>query len=511
MENPFESCSDKPLDTQLATRGLWTTDVHANSNHAHTGHPGPLEPTRGHTKRRRWLQGAASSLLGIGIPKRLRCQAASRPAIASFTRPPIRSCIFVFYYGGPSHLDTYDMKPDAPSTVRGEFQPISSSLPGLPVCEHLPHMSRMMHKVALVRSMHHTNRLHDSASTESFTGLQGPQGDREEFEPIAQFHPCYGAVLSHLRSDDREAVPHATLPWLFKNVIVVPCQGGGFLGPEYDPFQISGDPQAVRYRAEILKRPTDLPLLRISQRRALLQTLDLSRGLKSASAGRQLDGLYERAIALLQSDSLRNALDIEQESRQTRERYGMGQVLRKPTDKAAALAGGRSLRGQNLLLARRLVEAGVPFVNVQDFRQQGQNWDSHADNFNQHRKFLLPQADQALSALIEDLDTRGLLESTLVVALGEFGRTPKINAQAGRDHWPDCYTILLAGGGVGGGRLYGASDRLGAFPAQDPVTPADLAATIYWRFGIDPATEIHDQTGRPYRLANGAPIAGIFS
>lgn len=484
--------------------------MHVNPDDHIARQPSQLEPAGRQNTRRRWLQRGASGLLGIGIPKLLRCQAASRPAIASSTRRPIRSCIFVFYYGGPSHLDTYDMKPDAPSTVRGEFQTISSSLPGLPVCEHLPHMSRVMHKVALVRSMHHTNRLHDSASTETFTGLQGPQGDREEFERIAQFHPCHGAVVSHLRPDARGAVPHATLPWLFKNVIVVPCQGGGFLGPEYDPFPISGDPQAVRYRAELLDRPTDLSLPRISQRRALLQTLDLGRGLKSASAGRQIDGLYERAIALLQSDSLRNALDIEKESRQTRERYGMGQVLHNSTDKAAALAAGRSLRGQNLLLARRLVEAGVPFVNVQDFRQQGQNWDAHADNFNQHRKFLLPQADQALSALIEDLDTRGLLESTLVVALGEFGRTPKINAQAGRDHWPDCYTILLAGGGVGGGRLYGASDRLGAYPAQDPVTPADLAATIYWRFGIDPATEIHDQAGRPYRLANGSPISSIF-
>ena len=189
----------------------------------------------------------------------------------------------------------------------------------------------------------------------------------------------------------------------------------------------------------------------------------------------------------------------------------MDKPQRASSDKAAGLASGRSLRGQNLLMARRLVEAGVPFINVQDFRQQGQNWDSHSDNFNQHRKFLLPQADQALAALIEDLDTRGLLESTLVVALGEFGRTPKINARAGRDHWPDCYTVLLAGGGVSGGRLYGASDRLGAYPAQDPVTPADLAATIYWRFGIAPDTEIHDQTGRPYRLANGSPITGIFA
>ena len=179
--------------------------------------------------------------------------------------------------------------------------------------------------------------------------------------------------------------------------------------------------------------------------------------------------------------------------------------------KRRPLAGGRELRGQNLLLARRLVEAGVPFVNVQDFRQQGQNWDSHRDNFDQHRRFLLPPADQSLSALIEDLDDRGLLDSTLVVALGEFGRTPNINANAGRDHWPDCYTILLAGGGIHGGTVLGSSDRIGAYPETDPVTPADLAATIYWRFGLDPHQTVPDQTGRPHRLADGRPLTELFS
>jgi uncharacterized protein (DUF1501 family) len=171
----------------------------------------------------------------------------------------------------------------------------------------------------------------------------------------------------------------------------------------------------------------------------------------------------------------------------------------------------RQMRGQNLLLARRLVEAGVPFVNVYDFKQQGQNWDAHFRGANQHKTHLLPQADQSLSALIEDLDARGLLETTLIVAMGEFGRTPRINREGGRDHWPDCYTVLLAGGGVQGGAVYGASDRIGAYPATDPVTPGDLAATIFWRFGIDPATEIHDQTGRPHRLAAGEPLRRLFT
>jgi uncharacterized protein (DUF1501 family) len=176
----------------------------------------------------------------------------------------------------------------------------------------------------------------------------------------------------------------------------------------------------------------------------------------------------------------------------------------------AEMGYARQMRGQNLLLARRLVEAGVPFVNVYDFKQQGQNWDAHFNNAGQHKNHLLPQADQALAALLSDLDERGLLGSTLVVGLGEFGRTPKINGQGGRDHWPDCYSVLLAGGGVAGGAVYGASDRMGAYPAIDPVTPGDLAATIFWRFGIDPASEIHDRTGRPHRLASGEPIKRLF-
>jgi len=175
------------------------------------------------------------------------------------------------------------------------------------------------------------------------------------------------------------------------------------------------------------------------------------------------------------------------------------------------MAYGRQMRGQNLLLARRLVEAGVPFVNVYDCKQQGQNWDSHHQNFDQHKTHLLPLADRSLSALIEDLDQRGLLDTTLIVAMGEFGRTPKINALGGRDHWPDCYTVLLAGGGVKGGYVHGASDRSGAFPLADPVTPADLAATIFWRFGIPPATVIHDLTNRPWKISDGQPITQLFA
>jgi hypothetical protein len=442
-----------------------------------------------------------------------RLAAAESTANTAASASPIKSCIIVFYYGGPSHIDTYDLKPQAPADVRGEFRPISTSVPGRFVCEHLPHMSRLMHKVALVRSMHHTNRLHDSASTEALTGRQSPQGDREEFAPISQFFPCYGSILTYLSRERKIEIPHAALPFVFHNVVPTPCQGGGFLGQAFDPLQIAVDVEAKAYRAGALALPDGQTTSILTDRRRLLGSLDAIS--TTAPSGQQWQMLCDKAFLLLESESLRRALDLSQESPAMRERYGYGPA---PSSKGEGGGGGngselgyaRQMRGQNLLMGRRLVEAGVPFVNVFDFRQQGQNWDAHFKNFNQHKTHLLPLADQSLSALIEDLDQRGLLDSTLVVAMGEFGRTPKINADGGRDHWPDCYSVLLAGGGVRGGATYGASDRLGAFPALDPVTPADLAATIFWRFGIDPATEIHDRTGRPWRICDGQPIRALF-
>jgi hypothetical protein len=449
--------------------------------------------------------------LGLSLSGLLRAREISLAA-GPLGKPAIRSCIIVFYYGGPSHLETYDMKPEGPTAIRGEFRPVASSAPGMPVCEHLPRMARVMDRCAVIRSMHHTNRLHDSASTESLTGRQGPMGDREEFAAMDQFFPCYGAVINYFNRQRDIDIPHAALPWVFHNVVPTPCQGGGFLGKAFDPFQITGDPKTLTYANEALKSPETLPALRLAGRRSLLNQIDA--GLPAAAttlAMTDLKSFYERAYELIQSPMVSRALDIDSEPTALRERYGMMKEIPRGGGNGAEKGYGRNMRGQNLLLARRLVEAGVPFVNIYDFLQQGQNWDSHRDNFNQHKKFLLPQADQALSALIEDLEDRGLLETTLVVALGEFGRTPKINGTAGRDHWPDCYSVLLAGGGVRGGTYYGASDASGAYPADLPTTPADLAATIYWRFGIDPKREVHDRSGRPWRLADGQPIRELFA
>ena len=454
--------------------------------------------------RRQALKLATGGYLGLNLGGLLSAQ-STLAAQAEMSK--IRSCIVIFYYGGPSHLDTLDMKPDAPQEIRGEFKPISTSVPGIQVSEHLPHTAKVMHHVAIVRSMHHTNRLHDSASTETLTGRQSPQGDREEFAPMPQFYPCHGSTISYMRRDQDFDVPHAALPWVFHNVVDTPCQGGGFLGSAYDPFRIDGNPAKVNYSAEMFARPSDLSIQRLEQRKSLAQQLASDPALERLPKSQQLKALYTKAIELMQSEAVARALRIEDEPQKVRERYGMY------PDKAPAgkrRVHGHQLRGQNILLARRLVEAGVPFVNVYDYRQQGQNWDSHNQNFTEHKDRLLPAADKAYAALIEDLHERGLLESTLVVALGEFGRTPKINKNAGRDHWPDCYSITLAGGGIQGGSVFGASDQLGAYPALDPVTPADLAATIFWRFGLNPRAEVHDQAGRPHRLANGKPIKQIF-
>ncbi len=464
--------------------------------------------------RRRLLQFGGGGLLGLNLGGLWQARAASSnpaQAVSPAQAPgPIRACILIFYYGGPSHLDTFDLKPSAPAEIRGEFKPISTTVPGVHVCEHLPRLSRLMHKVALVRSVTHAARLHDSAAIHALTGrpLEGP--DRELFSQIPQVYPSYGSAVAWLNRGRHSEVPFAALPFAFRNVVEVPCQGGGFLGAGCDPLRIEADPALRRYQVEALQRADGLDETRLSERRRLLQELE-----RPGAADTQWRDLCDRACRLLNSEAIRQAVDVTREPLPVRERYGFGA---EPVAVGEGGGGGngaemghaRQMRGQNLLLARRLVEAGVPFVNVYDFKQQGQNWDAHFHGANRHKAHLLPQADQGLSALLEDLDTRGLLDSTLVVAMGEFGRTPRINQDGGRDHWPDCYTVLLAGGGVRGGAVYGASDRIGAYPAADAVTPGDLAATIFWRFGIDPATELHDRTGQPHRLATGEPLGRLF-
>ncbi len=442
--------------------------------------------------RRQAMKLFASGSLSLATPWLLR--ATSAQAASAAARPArIKSCILIFYYGGPSHLDTYDMKPQAPAEVRGSFAGIATSAPGVRVCEHLPQTARIMDKVAVVRSFHHPMRNHNSAAVEALCGRTPLKGDLELLanDPTIDF-PCYGAALSRLSPASRSVPAHVALPHVMYNVVMLPGQTAGFLGPAYAPFQITQDPSAANFRVGELELPADLSATRLDQRRNLLHAVDQRRS--EAAAARTMDAYQTRAFDLLQSEEVRRAFDLSTEQPASRDRYG------------------RHKLGQSMLLARRLVESGVKFINVNDKIHNGQlaNWDSHQDNFPRLKDDLLPPADQAFSALIEDLDARGLLDTTLVIAMAEFGRTPRINPSGGRDHWPDCFSVLLAGGGVAGGALYGSSDKLGAYPDQNPVTPGDLAATIFALFGIDPATEIHDALGRPFRIAEGQPLRSLF-
>ncbi len=453
--------------------------------------------------RRRLLTAGGLGLLGLHLPADFQAETAraatpSTPRRAGGSAPRIDSCILIFYYGGPSHLDTWDLKPHAPQEVRGDFRPIATNVPGIHVSEHLPRCSRVMDKLAIVRSLRHPMRNHNSAAVEALCGRTPLRGDLELLADDPNSFPCYGAALSHLSQGRRVGggPVHVALPHVMYNIVTLPGQNAGYLGAAHNPLQVTRDPNRDDFRVDELELPADLPLSRLEDRRSLLSLVEGQTRSAERQVSRGVMSVHQqRAFNLLHSERVRRAFAIAQESAAVRERYG------------------RNTLGQSLLLARRLVEAGVRFVNVNDKIHNGQvaNWDSHENNFGRLKNDLLPPADQAFSALIEDLEARGLLETTLVVGLAEFGRTPRINGSAGRDHWPDCYSIVLAGGGVKGGFVYGSSDRFGAYPAADPVTSGDLAATLFWRFGLDPATEVHDLTARPYRLAEGEPITRLFS
>jgi hypothetical protein len=283
------------------------------------------------------------------------------------------------------------------------------------------------------------------------------------------------------------------------NVVMLPGQRAGFLGSAYDPMQVSGDPSAADFRLGELELPGDISADRLGRREALLHEVEgqlrRAEGAAARAPSGAIDAYRARALSLLGSEPVRRAFDLTREDPRVRDRYG------------------RTKHGQSVLLARRLVEAGVRYVTVYDHMVNGQtaNWDAHESVFPRLKDDLLPPADRAFAALIEDLTARGLLDSTLVIALGEFGRSPKVNKSAGRDHWPYCFSAVLAGGGVRGGTVYGSSDKLGAYPESNPVTPSDLAATLFWRFGLDPESEIRDLTDRPYRLAEGQPVRALFA
>jgi len=437
--------------------------------------------------RRQVLQ--IGALAGLGLPHVLRAEeAATKPA-----RVRAKSIIFLHQFGGASHHDTFDMKPTAPEKIRGEFKPIASNLPGLDVCEYLPRMARVADKLCLVRSVNHSTGSHNSAAYYSLTGHK-PLIDIVTANATATDFPAYGAIVDKLAPSTQRVPTAVSLPTMIADgPFRTPGEFAGFLGKRHDPLFVTKDPSRPDFRVDELSLPLEVPLDRAGDRRSLLAGLaSYSRLNESIASVRGMDAYQQRAYALLTAPETQRAFDIQKEDPRVRERYG------------------RTTYGQSVLLARRLVEAGVRFVTVYYSPGIG-GWDTHKDNFSTLRNSRLPITDQTLSALLEDLDARGMLDDTMVVWTGEFGRSPKINTDAGRDHWPQCYTVVLAGGGLKRGHIHGASDASGAYPKDSPCTPDDLSATMFHALGIDPGTELRDQLDRPIPVSYGSPIAGLFA
>ena len=449
--------------------------------------------------RRRWLKIGGLGTLGLALPELLR--AAAQNSSGRERSSSVRSCVLFLLHGGPSQLDTWDMKPSAPAEVRGEFLPIVTSVPGMQMTEALPMLAQQAHRFSIVRSMTHTAVNHNAATYFVTTG-QPPPREQIAFTPTENDFPHLGAQVAFGRPS-QGAVPTAvSLPDpVSDGPYSCPGQNGGFLGAAYAPFTIFGDPNDNDFVVDGLHEPTEDD--RIRGRQSLLR--DLNRGIARRSESRpfdELDRYQQRAFSLLTSEPTRRAFDIRMESIRIRERYG------------------RHKYGQSLLLARRLIEAGVRLVTVYwggRVNNPLPHWDTHFNNHSRLKDELLPPFDQCFSAFLEDLAQRGLLDSTLVICMGEFGRTPRLGQftgngvnETGRDHWSHCYSLLIAGGRMPGGRIIGRSDRLAAYPADEPITPQDLAASLLCELVVDPTREVRDNFSRQVPLSTGQVKPCLF-
>jgi hypothetical protein len=449
--------------------------------------------------RRHALKVGGLGLLGLSLPKLLQAEARTQKGKA----PPARakSVIFLYQFGGPSHIDMFDMKPDAPEGIRGPHKPVSTKADGIAISEHLPRLAKVMGKVTLIRSMHHHMKNHNPASYYALTG-HAPPVDDITLRDSPELFPAYGSVVDKL-SPVSDAMPTSVaLPWVIGDGTITPGQNASFLGKVHDPLWVTRDPNKPDFKLPELNLPASLTYERLMHRRSIQKIIDKQSSLLEHSAqARGMDAYYEKALAMLDSPKLREAFDLSAEPDPVRDSYG------------------RTTYGQSCLLARRLVEAGTRFVTVY-FSPNiggdvGSGWDTHGNNdkkmFPVLEKYHLPMTDQTLPTLLEELDQRGLLDTTLVLWMGEFGRTPKINEKASRDHWPDCYTVLLAGGGVKRGFVHGESDKSASYPTKDPGRPEDLAATIYYLLGIDPHAEVYAPGDRPVLISEGNPLMAIMS
>lgn len=440
--------------------------------------------------RRELMQVGYSGLLGVGLPALLSGRSSAVEEGGASKSP--KSIVIVFLTGAASHHDTFDMKPDAPAEVRGEFKPIATKVPGLQVCEHLPRLAERSDKYAVVRTFSHGDNNHLMSTHHVLTGEKQPGGFFDKVASRTDW-PCYSAVLDHVRPR-RDGIPTGVnLPtFLMQGPLTWPGQHAGFLGAKNDPWQVTGDPNKPDFRVDSLTLAKGIDLGRLGTRHSLLDKLNRQqRSLADAAASRRLTDEQELAYSILTSSRLAQAFQLERETDKVRDRFG------------------RNMTGQSLLLARRLVDVGVPVVQCNIGRVQ--TWDSHSKIFPRLKNDLLPPLDQGVSALLDDLDATGLLDETLVMMLGEFGRTPKINDKQGRDHWGPCFFGVFAGAGVRGGQVIGKSDKLAAYPLTTPYSPNDLGATVYNLLGIPPEIEVRDQFDRPVRLNRGKIIEPLFS
>jgi Protein of unknown function (DUF1501) len=439
------------------------------------------------------LHAGGLGFLGLTLPDLLAANAVRAAAGVGGAFGKAKACILLFMWGGPSQLDTWDPKPDAPVEVRGEFKPIATRTPGIRISEHFPRLAQLSNRYAVIRSMTHDDPAHLSSVHHILTGRHAPRVKSDADPPSRRDWPHIGSVLAWLRPAATCLPPFITMPWIVSHPAapggIAPGQNAGWLGPGYDPFVLTGDPNAPTYTVAGLAGPGQASVTDLEARKGLLARLDAQ-----AALGPALSTFQQRALDLLCSPRARRAFDLNQEPDRIRSRYG------------------RHIHGQCLLLARRLVEAGVQLVCVNWHQDHHFFWDTHGNNFASLKHRLMPPADQGFSALLEDLEQRGLLAETLVAWVGEFGRSPIISRQsAGREHHPWCYSAVLAGGGIQGGRLYGRSDRLAAHPAENPVSPADFAATLYHALGVAPDRVVKDHEGRPMPLTEGVPIEKLFT
>lgn len=441
---------------------------------------------------RRRMLAATAGLSGLTLPSFLQLQSQTAQGASTTGGGKAKSLIIVYLWGGMSHLESLDPKPDAPVEVRGEFQPIATATPGVFISEHLPHLAKQTEKLAIIRSICHDDSAHGRGMYWNLTGHKPPRAGN--IAPMSNDWPSIAAMISKLQAPPKGVPPAVRLPYpLVDNGTLQAGEYGGWLGLKYDPVIMRpkrGEPFGGVSRnlgAEVFELG-DVDVRRVTERDELLSHLD-----RPTSPRRDFEGFnHFHALAkdMMLGSAVKNAYDLDCEDSKIRETYG------------------EHLGGQSLLLARRLTEAGVPVVQVccaaGDLNGgAGDMWDTHGDNFNRLKKNLLPVFDRGVSALLTDLADRGTLDQTLVAVLTDFGRTPRVNGAAGRDHYPSVYSIALAGGGIRGGQVYGSSDSQGAFPKTQSCNPPDVHATLFHALGISPRAEIRDMLGRPFPVSDG--------